>query len=123
MTVIDAPQRIKLAEMVLSRFIYLVWVSIGLLIITGTALAVPRITSFRTFLSSTYGNVLFLKLLIVLIMSINVFIIWYFLFPRFKSLAPSPEQNRVMGQIVAAVKINLTLGLLVFFMAELLSIV
>jgi len=121
-TVIDAPQRIKLAETVLRRFISFVWASIGVLILTGAILALPKMTSFKTLLSSSYGGLLILKLLIVMVMIINVFIIQYILFPKFKSLIPSPGGNRVMGQIVTVVKINLIFGTFVFLTAELLSL-
>lgn len=116
MTVIDAPQRIKLAETVLKRFISLVWVSVGVLILTGAVLALPKVTS------SAYWRTLLFKLLIVLVMIFNVFIIRYLLFPKFTSLIPSQEGSKVMGQTVIVVKINLILGVFVFFTAELLSL-
>ncbi len=121
MGVVDLPQRLKLVDGILRRFIPVVWASVGLLVSTGLLITLKRTTSFEMLLKTEYGNILLLKLGVVAVMISIVVLIRYSLLLRFESLidSQSSDLNKVLGQIVTLVKVNLALGVLVLFLAEL----
>ncbi len=122
MGVVDLPQRLKLADNILRRFIPVVWISVGLLVLTGLLMTLKRVASFEILLKTGYGNILILKLTLVAVMISIVVLIRYSLLPRFESLIDSQSSalNKVLGQMVTLVKVNLVLGVLVLLLAELL---
>ncbi len=124
MSVVDPPQRLKLADGILRRFIPVVWMSVGLLVFTGLLMTLKRVASFEILLKTVYGNLLILKLVVVTLMISIVVLIRYSLLPRFESLidSQSRELNKVLGQMVTLVKVNLALGILVLLLAELLAL-
>ncbi len=123
MGVVDSPQRLRLADRILRRFIPVVWISVGLLLITGLPMTLQRVVSYKWFFETGYGNILILKLVVVLMMISIVALIRYELLPNFESLidTQSPELSKVMGRMVSLVKINLTLGVFVLLLAEFLA--
>ena len=122
MGVVDLPQRLKLADGILRRFIPVVWISVGLLVLTGLLMTLKRVASFEILLKTGYGNILILKLTLVAVMISIVASIRYSLLPRFESLieAQSSDLNKVLRQMVTLVKVNLVLGVLILLLAELL---
>ncbi|GBE18938.1 copper resistance protein D [archaeon BMS3Abin16] len=122
MGVVDLPQRLKLADGILRRFIPVVWISVGLLVLTGFLMTLKRVASFEILLKTGYGNILILKLTLVAVMISIVASIRYSLLPRFESLieAQSSDLNKVLRQMVTLVKVNLVLGVLILLLAELL---
>jgi len=122
MGVVDLPQRLKLADNILRRFIPVVWISVGLLVLTGLLMTLKRVASFEILLKTGYGNILILKLTVVAVMISIVASIRYSLLPRFESLidSQSNDLNKVLGQMVTLVKVNLVLGVLILLLAELL---
>ncbi len=123
MGVVDPPQRLRFADKTLRRFIPIVWISVGLLLITGLPMTLQRVVSFEMLLGTGYGNILILKLAVVLMMISIVALIRYELLPKFESLidTQSPELSKVMGWMVSLVKINLVLGVFVLLLAEFLA--
>ena len=124
MGVVDLPQRLKLADNILRRFIPVVWISVGLLVFTGFLMTLKRVASFEILLKTGYGNILILKLGVVAVMISIVALIRYSLLPRFESLidSQSSDLKNVLGQMVTLVKVNLVLGVLVLLLAELLAV-
>ena len=125
MGVVDLPQRLKLADGILRRFIPVVWISVGLLVFTGLLMTLKRVASLEVLLKTGYGNVLILKLILVAVMISIVVLIRYSLLPRFESLidSQSSDLNKVLRQMVTLVKVNLALGVLVLLLAELSAFV
>ncbi|GBE57000.1 MAG TPA: hypothetical protein ENH13_07420 [Euryarchaeota archaeon] len=125
MNVVDLPQRLKLADGILRRFIPVVWISVGLLVFTGLLMTLKRVASLEVLLKTGYGNVLILKLILVAVMISIVVLIRYSLLPRFESLidSQSSDLNKVLRQMVTLVKVNLALGVLVLLLAELSAFV
>ena len=122
LSTVEPRQRVKIASAVLKRFIYLAWLSIVTLFITGVFLG-P--TTSGVSLTTDYGILLITKHTIVIAMVIIVAVISFVIFPRFKTLLsdmnvkvvqkemPSPELSKLLGRIVLLVKLNLTLGIVV----------
>ncbi len=85
-------------------------------------MTLKRVASFEILLKTGYGNILILKLTVVAVMISIVASIRYSLLPRFESLIDSQSSalNKVLGQMVMLVKVNLVLGVLILLLAELL---
>lgn len=120
MSSVEPLQRIKLAVAILKRFILLVWASIGLLVVTGVLMALPKF-SFTT----TYGITLLFKLAIVGVMISIVIFIRYFLLPKLEFLIAqsSSDVSKTIGRIVTLVKVNLVFGIFVLLLSEFLAFV
>ncbi|MDO8727881.1 MAG: CopD family protein [Candidatus Methanoperedens sp.] len=113
MTIIDQNQRPILGTKVLKRFIIFAWLSIVVLILTGISITTNRI-AFEDILSMTYGIVLLGKHLVTLIMIFIVTWISFVLSTKLASFAPKPDT------ILALVKTNLSLGILVLLLTAIL---
>ncbi len=118
MSAVEPSQRIKLAVAILKRFILFVWASIGLLIVTGISMALPKFS-----LTTAYGITLLFKIAIVGMMILIVIFIRYFFLPKLEFLIAqsSPDVSKTMGQIAALVKLNLVLGIFVLLLSEFLT--
>lgn len=123
MGAIDPDQRIKLAVKVLNRFLTIVWISVGALILTGILIISSKPSYLKALFGSPYGNILLFKLAVVLVMVLIVTVIRYVLLPRLESMiaGSSPDVSRVMGQMLNLVKINLGLGVLVLLLSGFLA--
>lgn len=104
--VIDQSQRPILGTVVLKSFIIFAWLSIVVLILTGTSIAFSRIDS-EDILNTTYGIVLPSKHVVPLIMVLLVGWVSFVLSAKLAPFAPKPDT------IVVSVKTNLSLGMLV----------
>ncbi|WP_309493375.1 CopD family protein [Candidatus Hecatella orcuttiae] len=112
LAIVDPQQRVKLVDQVLSRFLYLAWISIFTLIVTGILTATPT--------NLNYGILLSVKHAIVTAMVFIVAMISFILFPKLRKLVsqtgstklPS-EMRELLSRIVLLVKLNLSLGIVV----------
>lgn len=120
LTIVDPPQRVKLVGQVLNRFLYLAWISILILIVTGIFTATPT--------NLNYGILLSIKHIIVTAMVIIVAIISFILFPKLRkfisqtgSMKLSSEITELLGRIVLLVKFNLILGIIVLLITAVIQ--
>jgi len=130
LSVIEPAKRVKLMGTVLKRFIYVAWLSIGVLVFTGIFLGRGDPDAL---LSSNYGIALIIKHAIVVVMTVIVALVSFVFFPKLKMFLseidvkahdatklPS-ELAILLGKIVALVKLNLTLGVIVLLVTALLG--
>ena len=110
-------QRLKLVRAVLQRFIYIAWLCIAILFLTGIFIANPS--------NNLYWLVLITKHGVVIVMVIIVGIISLILFPKLKALPTETGKNEeavnILGKIVLLVKLNLALGFVVLFLTAILE--
>lgn len=129
MVTIGLGERLTLARAVLKRFLNIAWVSIIALFASG--LFIPEPSSH-----ATYGIVLILKHVTVLVMVAIVAAISVVLFPRLQALVSQPDgatiasknellarQSNLLRPIVLLVKVNLTLGIVVLLLTAILRTV
>lgn len=109
MILIDQNQRPILGTKVLKRFIIFAWLSIAVLILTGTSIAFSRVV-FEDIFSTTYGIVLLSKHFVTLIMILIVTWVSFVLSTKLAPFAPKPDT------ILTLVKTNLFLGILVLLL-------
>lgn len=128
--VIEPAERVKLVGAALRRFIYVAWLSIAALILTGIFLGrgAPE-----ALLRSNYGIALIIKHTIVVVMTVIVALVSFVFFPKLKIFLNEidanahdatklpPELATLLGKIVALVKLNLTLGVIVLLVTALLG--
>ncbi len=112
-------QRMQLYDAVGKRFLYVGWGSLGVLIATGILNAVNRIHSWEVLFNSTYGNILLLKLSLVLTMLLISTYHSFILGPALvltdkkKYLSLSKKQAFLSG-------LNLIVGVLILMLAIIL---
>lgn len=130
LSIMEPTKRIQLVGAVLKRFIYFAWVSIGALIFTGIFLGRE---SSEVLLSSNYGIALIFKHAIVTGMVVIVALVSFVLFPKLRMFLSEldvkayeatklpQELTALLGKIVALVKLNLTLGVIVLLVTAMLG--
>jgi len=120
---IDPPLRGRLMGAAGQRFTPLVWVSIAVLLVTGF-FKTPSGMLFS--LASTYGILLTVKHLVVLLMVVNAVLITFVFSPKMVQLAlppgerPPPELGKVQGQMEKVGLLNTFLGVLLLLLVALL---
>jgi len=113
---IDSPQRGKLIGAVSKRFSMFAWGCIIILLMTGLLLT-PSGMLFDT--TSTWGIMLFIKIILFLIMIIIGTIISFVKAPKMEKLAPKPDEKpapeffKIQKQISLLAHINMILGVLI----------
>jgi len=129
-------ERAKLLEGVFKRFLRLVWTSILLLVFSGLYKITRVLDSFDQLFTTRYGNVLLIKLLLVLSM-VTVAAVFTFVYrPKLFSLlaavkripgdqpaSPSPELLDLQKKMTRLVRINLTLGMVILLAVVVLTYV
>ncbi len=86
--------------------LYLGWVSIIAMFVTGTILTYMKINSFQEFFSTYFGIILFVKILLYLFMVATAFVVTFVLGPKMQ------KRNKVNVELT---KKDLTLEELLFF--------
>ncbi len=124
LSAIDPSQRGRLQGAVTKRFMYLSLGSLIILLITGFAKTPPQLL-FN--ISGAYGIALTLKHLVILAMIVIGLLISFRLSPKMKSLSPAPGELpaegflKIQTQISVYAQINMVLGVLVLFLAGILT--
>ena len=90
LTSIDPSQRGRLLGAVMKRFIFLSWVCIIILVITGLLITPSQMLLN---VASVYGIILTLKHFVILLMIVIGLVITFSLRPKLRSLSPSPEKS------------------------------
>lgn len=130
MSILDAPQRLKLTQELLGRFLVAAWVCVAILAVTGIEISGIESSGYEGALLAKHATVAFMITILT--------IISVFLFPRLKKLTWTETQAAlrsscqssvntekqalvVMRTVLWLVRANLTLGILVLVFTAILE--
>lgn len=114
-------QRMQLYDAVGRRFLYVGWGSLAVLIATGILNAVNRIPSWKFLFDSAYGNILLLKLSLVLAMLLISTYHSFILGPAVVSIDKKDEKYLSLSKRQAFLSgLNLIVGVLILLLAIML---
>ena len=124
LSAIDPSQRGRLLVAITKRFTFLSHGSLIILLITGI---VKTPTQMLFNISGIYGIALTLKHLVILAMVVVGLLISIWLGPKMQSLSPAPGEQpaegflKIQTQISVFARINMVLGVMVLFLAGIIT--